>query len=204
MADCLSRCFVDMDKAERVQFQQTVDEDDLIYVIKECETVTKDQAKSVSNDVGLASHNEGTTAPSSVDEGYCCDDINCNHSLCRICNADCRDVFDDCLLEYASLVCTPEAPIGVHTVASLQQQASNGASPSRPVAQADHKSPGIGDIGDRPGAHKPHCTLRDVMMQDGGLKNKISPDFTEMFSAAEIELFSSSENSQSSKLFSER
>ena len=35
------------------------------------------------------------------------------------------------------------------------------------------------------------------MMQDGGLKNKISPDFTEMFSAAEIELFSSSENSQS-------
>ena len=74
-ADYFSRYFDDMDKAERVKFEDKTDDDDLICSITE--TANNNVGQSVSENIV---ENELTTT------GHCCEDVDCNHSLCKICN----------------------------------------------------------------------------------------------------------------------
>ena len=115
-ADCLSRCFSDLGAAEKVKFQAAPDnDDDLICAITSNERTNGDNIESVSTSrEERPLSNEVTKTP---DENHCCNDISCNHALCRLCHKDCVDCIDEGSLdETASLQYAPEIAIDNITV----------------------------------------------------------------------------------------
>ena len=177
VADYLSRYFVDMSDAERVTFQATCDDDDLICTIKDNENIDEEEEEqSVSNNDERTDRQVSETLVDN--DGHCCNDVNCNHLLCRICNNDCMNDINNCFLDD-----------DIATVASWQRGGSQ-ARPPRPAAQADTilVGPSVSEQRRRP---------YDTKIQDGRMGNENSQNFSQILSDAEIMLFNRDENSQS-------
>ena len=97
-----------MDTAERIEFEDTTNDDDLICSISE--TVSGNAGQSVSENI--------VPKDSPVLVGHCCDDTDCDHSLCNICNN--VDLDFEAELSYMPLI------VNAHTL--VQQPAdSDGA-----------------------------------------------------------------------------
>jgi len=94
-ADCLSRFYEDYDKAERVKFEADIDEDDLICAIDQQSKPVSEAADATALSACLTDKCEPCDT---VVSSHCCDDVNCDHSLCVICHSgdsETEDNLDD-------------------------------------------------------------------------------------------------------------